>query len=181
MGNSVVGAGTVPRDAAVGTRKVIFVIPAYNEQLNITSLLEQTRAHMDAHGQPYDVLIIDDGSRDRTVELARAFAEVMPLRVISHDRNRGVGQVFRTGLQAALAMGRSGDIIVTKEADNTSDLAILPEMLRRIDEGYELVLASCYAPGGTIVGTTPLRMAVSQTANTVLKLFFPVGDRKSVV
>lgn len=164
-------SGALP---AMRRAKIVFVIPAYNEEQNIASLLEQTRGTMAERGGSYQVIVVDDGSRDRTSQIAQDYAQRMPLTVVRHERNRGVGAVFRSGFLAALAASEAGDIIVTKEADNTSDLGILSAMLDRIEQGYEVVLASCYAKGGSIVGTTPLRMALSRAANLLLRLFFPI-------
>lgn len=88
--------------------------------------------------------------------------------------NRGVGEVFKSGFSRAMELASDNDIIVTKEADNTSDINVLDDMFQKINSGYDMVLASCYAPGGKIVGTTPFRLLLSCVANFILKLFFPI-------
>jgi len=153
---------------------IIFVIPAYDEEENIAALLESTRKRMDVLGRACRVLVIDDGSQDRTAEIAGSFSAHLPVEIVRHDSNRGVGEVFRTGFRRALEIAGPDDIIVTKEADNTSDLSILGSMLTKIDAGYDVVLASCFAPEGKILGSTLDRHVLSSVANFLLRTFFPI-------
>lgn len=153
---------------------IIFVVPAYNEEENICALLEGMREKIESVGRPCHVLVIDDGSRDRTGEIARLYSMKLSLEVIRHQVNRGVGEVFRTGFRRALEIAGPEDIIVTKEADNTSDLSILDAMLAKIDAGCDIVLASCFAPEGKVVGSTLDRHILSFVANLLLRTFFPI-------
>ncbi len=154
--------------------QIIFVIPAYNEEQDIGSLLEQTHAKMTEYEQPYQAVIVDDGSTDQTARIVQQCASRMPVRAVPLRTHQGVGAAFSVGLRTALAMIQDGDVVVTKEADNTSDLAILPSMIKHINEGADVVLASCYAKGGGVVGTTPLRRGLSSAANALLRFFFPM-------
>ncbi|MFH1593976.1 MAG: glycosyltransferase family 2 protein [Candidatus Omnitrophota bacterium] len=154
---------------------IMFVIPAYNEAENIDALLDNIGRKMkELNRGDYRILLINDGSMDSTEEKALSARDRIPLEVISHETNRGVGQAFRTGFSRALEIAGDNDIIVTKEADNTSDLDILDAMLDKIDSHTDVVLASCYAPEGKIVGTTIDRIFLSSVANGMLKLLFPI-------
>lgn len=153
---------------------IIFVVPAYNEEENLPTLLESMRNKMDAIGRSSHILIVDDGSRDRTAEIAHSYSTRISLEVIHHHVNQGVGEVFRTGFRRALEIAGPSDIIVTKEADNTSDLSILDAMLSKIDSGFDVVLASCFAPQGKVVGSTWDRYVLSFGANLLLRTFFPI-------
>lgn len=154
---------------------IIFIIPAYNEDKNLERLLRNTKEKMERDGFDYKILIINDGSSDRTKEIAESMKNEMPIEIYSHYPNRGVGEVFRRGFDIALNIAKDDDVIVTKEADNTSDLGIINKLIEQLDNGYEISLASCYAKGGGIEGTTFIRMIMSRTANTMLKIFFPIG------
>lgn len=153
---------------------IIFIIPAYNEEENIQLLLQNIDAKMKELDREYQVLLVNDGSKDFTKERALEFKDRIQLEVIDHETNKGVGEVFRSGFSRAMKIASDNDIIVTKEADNTSDIDILNSMFQKISSGYDIVLASCYAPGGKIVGTNLPRLLLSSMANFILKLFFPI-------
>ena len=130
--------------------------------------------------EEYRVVVVDDGSRDNTVDVVRNYTDRMPVTVISHSVNQGVGAAFRTGFEAALLLTNPEDVIVTMEADNTSDLAILPEMVEGVLSGRsDLVLASCYSPGGGIEGTNLWRKFLSWSANLLLVIAFPIRNVKT--
>lgn len=151
-----------------------FVIPAYNEEENISLLLKRTRDVMEALGEDYEILVLDDGSTDRTNMLLEEQTGKFPLFVVRHPTNLGVGQAFRTGLSAALERSEPEDIIVTKEADNTSDLEILQAIIAKVRAGYDVVLASYHRPEGKIIGSTLDRHILSAGANLLIRTFFPV-------
>lgn len=152
--------------------KIVFVVPAFNEEKNIGRLLRNLQA---VAGEVVVklIIIVDDGSTDSTALIAEEGAGAIPVRVVKHSRNMGVGQVFRTGFLEAIRVVDNDDVIVTLEADNTSDLRILPEMVERIRAGSDIVLASCYAPGGGLVGSNGLRKLLSGVANRILRAIFP--------
>lgn len=153
---------------------IFFIIPAYNEVKNMEQLIKSISKKMDEIGRPYRLVVVNDGSTDGTRELVESYAKRFPITLLNHDTNKNVGQVFRTGFEYALSQAGPDDIIITKEADNTGDLGILPRMLDLISEGYDLVLASCYAKGGKIIGTTLDRRFFSSVANAILKICFPI-------
>ena len=155
-----------------------FIIPAYNEQENIGALLENI-LDLELRDDEYQVIVVNDGSKDNTLQIVDTFLTRMPVSVESHVVNQGVGAVFRTGFQAALKYAKPSDVIITMEADNTSDLAILPEILKNVYSQSDLVLASCYAPGGEIKGTNLWRKFLSWGANLLLVLAFPIKGVKT--
>ena len=140
------------------------LLPALNEAGNIERVLADVRALGDAR-----VVLIDDGSTDGTGERAREAAGALDLEVIRHDKPRGPGLAFASGyghLEGRLA---ADDLVLTLEADNTSRLELIPTMLRRVEEGSDVVLASPYMYGGGVVHTDPLRVALSHVANSFVK------------
>jgi dolichol-phosphate mannosyltransferase len=153
-------------------------LPAYNEERSLPALLERCiplSAQLEKAGHRLAVLVVDDGSSDRTIAAAGAFAGRLALEVVPHGRNRGLGAALRTGLAAALERAGDDDVIVTMDADNTHDPSIVPEMYRRMtDQPADLVIASRYAPGGREVGLTRLRQVLSRGASFLLALTAPV-------
>jgi dolichol-phosphate mannosyltransferase len=120
----------------------VFVIPAYNEELNLPRLLADLETRPELFPPGSRVIVVDDGSQDRTVELLKGYAGTLPLEPLELGRNQGPGAAFRAGFAAALEQCPDEAFIVTLEADTTSDLDALPRMLERAAAGAELVLAS---------------------------------------
>jgi dolichol-phosphate mannosyltransferase len=147
---------------------VRFVIPAYNEADNVPRLLADLLPRARELGAR--IIVVDDGSTDATAELVREYSADADLRLIRHPVNAGLGAAVNTGLRAALAEADDGDPIVTLEADTTSDLDDLPAMLELFDRGYDLVLASVYAPGGKILGVSGHRVAISKAVSNVFRI-----------
>lgn len=156
-------------------RQLLFVVLAYNEERNVARLLDSICALRLDGFQP-SLLLVNDGSTDRTREVILGYADRLPVTVVDHPTNLGVGQGFRTGFAAALARLSDDDVIVTIEADNTSDLGILPAMLQQLAAGGEVSLASCYAPGGGVKGTTMTRVFLSKIANGIIRWFCGVSE-----
>ena len=146
-----------------------FILPVYNEAANLPELLSSLQAWAHSRHEDCCVIAVDDGSTDASAEILLAF-DGLPLTFVQHRPNRGVASVFRSGLRAwsEFAVGLH-DLLVTLEADNTSGLEVLDAMVQRAHSGYDLVLASCYAPGGEVVGTNLLRTTLSFCANLILR------------
>ena len=90
--------------------------------------------------------------------------------------NKGVGEAFKRGFSYVVEVAEDSDIIVTKEADNTSDLSIMDAMIHKINDGSDLVLASCYMPGGDINGANLYRKILSSCANFLLRMITSLRD-----
>ncbi|MGH3092629.1 MAG: glycosyltransferase family 2 protein, partial [Gaiellaceae bacterium] len=120
----------------------VFVIPAYNEEENLPRLFAELEARPSLFPGGSRVLIVDDGSQDATAALVESYSGPLPVELIRLERNRGPGAAFRAGFEAALRHCPDDALVVTLEADTTSDLDALPRMLERAAAGAELVLAS---------------------------------------
>ncbi len=155
-----------------------FVIPAYNEAENIPGLFADLAPRARELGAR--VIVVDDGSTDGTAEAIEAHRGDLHLAVVRHRRNRGLGTALNSGLRAAIGESADDDAIITIEADNTSDLNDLPRMLAKFDEGYDLVLASVYAPGGRIIGVEPWRVAASKSVSTTFRYLGGLRDIRTL-
>lgn len=144
-----------------------FVIPAYNERENIPNLMADLAPRVRELGAR--VIFVDDGSSDGTSELIEAHSDGLPVAIVRHAVNRGLGTAINSGLRAALGESQDNDAIVTLEADNTSDLDDLPRMLECFAAGDDVVLASVYAPGGRILGVEPWRLAASRAVSNMFR------------
>lgn len=127
---------------SASARPLVFVIPAYNEEENLPRLLVDLEARPELLRRDTRLLIVDDGSSDGTTALLDGYVGPLPIELIRLGQNQGPGAAFRAGFDAALERCADDALIVTLEADTTSDLAALPRMVARVDAGADLVLAS---------------------------------------
>lgn len=153
---------------------IYFIIPAYNEEKNLPLLVKNTTEAMASSGYTYKIYIVNDGSTDGTSEVCRRLSAEVPLEEIRLSGNRGAGEAFNAGFRKVFGEIKDNDIIVTKEADNTSDPDILKKMINLVAAGYDVVLASCFAKGGGVENSSLDRHVLSFGANTLIKLSFPM-------
>jgi glycosyltransferase involved in cell wall biosynthesis len=111
------------------------VIPVFDEAENVADLHRELTASLEAHGRPYEVLFVDDGSRDATLaRLVEIEAGDPRVRVLRLRRNFGQTAAFSAGFDHA-----RGDVVVTSDGDLQNDPADIPRLLARLDEGYDMV------------------------------------------
>jgi dolichol-phosphate mannosyltransferase len=162
--------------------RVAVILPMYNEQGNVAALLERLAAVRERSGLDLIALAVEDGSRDATyaclVEQDRPF-----LRIVRHQRNRGMAAALRTGIESALAeRGPGFDVLAFMDADLTQAPEDLPHLVAPIVANRaDFVLGSRYVPGGRMQGVPLARRAISIVGNAVVRrlLRVPVGDLTS--
>lgn len=145
------------------------VVPFFNEEANAPSLVAEIEAAMDALGEPWELLMVDDGSRDGTESLLAAAAARRPeLRSLRLPVNRGQAAALDAGLRRA-----RGEILITLDGDGQNDPADIPALLARLDEADMVV--------GIRVGRRDswLRRAMSRLANAVRGRLLADGMRDS--
>lgn len=160
---------------ASSRRAVHWVLPAYNEAASISDLLDRiVEVSLDA-GWSYDVLVVDDGSVDATGDIVRARAEEgIHASVVRNEPNRGLGFTIRRGLREASKAVGPDDIIMTLDADLTQDPVYAPAMIAKMDEGFDVVIASRYRPGSGVEGLSAFRRFLSYGASGLVALVRPV-------
>lgn len=151
------------------------LLPAYNEEDSIPALLPRIYRALDRLPLALRVVLVDDGSTDRTAARVRELAKAYPVEVVSHWINRGLGETIRDGLEYCVREGRPGDVIVRMDCDDTQDPAYIPALLEKIEEGYDVVLTSRYQPGGGQSGLFGYRRWLSHGAGLFMKLMFPIA------
>jgi len=106
------------------------VLPAYNEEANAQSAVEQVSAVAQQLGMDYEIILVNDGSADRTGEIGRELMERIPnFRLVEHYPNRGYGGSLKAGFAAA-----TKDLIAFVPADNQFDFGEISRLLERLDE-----------------------------------------------
>lgn len=152
---------------------IYFLLPIYNEEENIPSLAAQLKSMMP--GEEKFFVFSDDGSKDNSVKaLGAAFGDLTHI-VLGDGNNYGPGKAFNTGFEWILAHSKdANDLVVTIEADCTSDISLLPPMVSINRLGFDLVLASVYAQGGGFDKTSFLRKLLSNVANLFFRFCFDI-------
>ena len=112
---------------------VTIIIPAYNEENTIGNVISETTAIMNGLNVPYEIIVIDDGSTDKTGKIAFAHKAI----VLSNKKNYGKGYSLRRALEHA-----SGDIIVTIDSDGEHKPKEIPDLLEPLFNGTDIVAGS---------------------------------------
>lgn len=147
--------------------------PVYNEELNLKELSKSLISELKDYKTKF--IFVDDGSRDNTLALINQFFCESDYIVLGDGENHGPGFAFNTGFEWILANSSSNDdIVLTLEADNTSDLNIFPIMIANLKHDYDLVLSSVNAQGGGFDNTNFLRKFYSLVANMILRFVFDI-------
>jgi dolichol-phosphate mannosyltransferase len=154
----------------------LFVVPAYNEAENLPRLLSDLEGRPALLPAGSRVIVVDDGSEDGTAAIVERYSGPLPLELVRLDENQGPGAAFRAGFAAALDRTPNDALVVTLEADTTSDLDALPEMLERAAAGAELVLASVHG-GGEMTNVSLFRRALSRCAGFTIRHALAVDAR----
>jgi len=148
--------------------KISLVVPAYNEAQRILPSLEGAFTYLEHHHPDFEVLIVDDGSTDDTAALVtRRFGARPQLRVLSYGENRGKGYAVRYG-----ALHATGDVVLFSDADFSTPIDELEPMLRRIEQGYDMVIGSRALAQSQIRQRQPFyREGAGKLFNLVVRLF----------
>ena len=162
------------QEGQLSRKRIWIVLPAFNEEADLPSLLGRIDETMSESLLRFEVLLIDDGSTDRTAEIADRWASKIPLQVQRHPVNLGLGATLRDGVQWACQVAGPGDVIVTLDADNSHAPHLIIRMVRLIREGHDVVIASRYRPGSRVRGVPYHRRALSWIGRVLFKLVFPI-------
>ena len=152
--------------------RISIVMPCLNEAETVAVCVQKALAWLSASGNSGEVLVVDNGSTDRSAELAtQAGAQVI------RERRRGYGNAYLRGFAEA-----RGEIIVMCDADDTYDFSRLDDLIRPLDQGFDMVLGNRFT-GGVQPGAMPWahRYIGSPIINLLIRRFIGVrvGDSQS--
>ncbi|HEY8926788.1 MAG TPA: dolichyl-phosphate beta-glucosyltransferase [Polyangia bacterium] len=150
------------------------VIPAFNEEQRLGPTIEELASFLDGHGWAYEILVVDDGSTDGTVALARRLAVTRPaVRVLATAPNRGKGHAVRVGMRAA-----RGAFVLMTDADGSTPASELPRLLRPLFLGRAAIaIGSRYVPGAAPADQPLWRRLWSRLANVFIQQALVPGVR----
>jgi undecaprenyl-phosphate 4-deoxy-4-formamido-L-arabinose transferase len=126
----------VPLSSASPAPYISVIIPVYNEEENLRELGERLMRTLTAMGRTFEIILVDDGSNDRSWELLTELHEKYPenLRALQFNRNFGQHQAIFAGFQAA-----RGQVMVTLDADLQNPPEEIPRLVAKLEEGYDTV------------------------------------------
>jgi len=149
-------------------------LPAYNEEQALPNLIPTLNQALKDSRQEYHIVAVDDGSTDRTAEILEAYSGTLPLSIITHLINRGLGETERDGFEYIATHCAPDDVIVRVESDNTHGPEYIFRLIEKLDEGYDVVNTSRFQPGGGQLGVNVYRAFISRCANLFMKLVFRI-------
>jgi len=150
------------------------LLPAYNEEEALPPLVARIDTTLRAARLAYRVVVVNDGSKDKTAQVAAELSARFPVAVVAHRFNRGLGETARDGFEYIAEHADPDDIVVRMDCDDTHDPNYILEMAKKIEGGWEAVIASRYQPGGGVVGLDAYRSFISRCANLLMKACFPM-------
>jgi len=166
---------TAPADTPDDRPLVSVLVPVYNEQALLEDGLAEIHRELERLRDWYrsELVIVDDGSRDRSWELVTAFqAAHRDVVAVRHPINSGLGQALRTGFSLC-----QGDYVVVLDADLSYHPSHIDRLVRALRESSaSIAVASPYMKGGKVTGVPPLRFVLSKLANRFLAFFCPHAE-----
>jgi dolichol-phosphate mannosyltransferase len=153
---------------------IYILLPAYNEEQALRPMMEKIASVMAEMRASYRVVVVNDGSKDRTLEILRELAHTYPIDIIIHKYNRGLGETARDGFEYIAETAAPEDIVVRMDCVDTHEPKYIPPMVAKLNEGWEVVITSRYAKGGGEVGLDWYRRFISRCANLLFKTCFPI-------
>lgn len=118
------------------------IIPAYNEEARLPRTLDSAYTYLSKRGRSFEIIVVDDGSLDHTVQEVEKFAETRPnVRVLQYSPNQGKGYAVRTGMLAA-----RGDLVLFNDADGASPIEEIEKLELSIADGADIAIGSRAKP-----------------------------------
>ena len=152
------------RAALVTEPLLTIVIPAYNEESRLPATLTRISNAFEARGEPYEVLVVVNGSTDRTAEVVKAGAERDPNVRLVVTPLRGKGRAVRIGIGEA-----RGDRIVFADADLSTPIEEVIALAEQLDERHQVVIASREGTGARRVGEPYTRHLMGRVFNLLVQ------------
>jgi len=153
-------------------KTISLIIPTYNERDNIVPLTQRLGQALSRHS--YEIVFIDDNSTDGTAELAASLKDKYPIKVIVRKNKRGLASAVVDGISHT-----SGQIIAVMDADLQHPPELVPDLLKEIEAGADVAVASRYIKGGGCQGWSLTRRLISKGAIFIAHLLLPATRKVS--
>jgi dolichol-phosphate mannosyltransferase len=161
---------TTPSANCPPLRLLSIVIPARDEEGCIASTVEHLHIELRIQNVPHEIVVVDDGSTDRTWEiLQEAQARIPTLRPTKNSEPHGFGRAITRGFDES-----TGDAIVVMMADESDDCRDVVRYWNKLNEGYDCVFGSRFMKGGGVIDYPPFKLFLNRLANRFLKSLFRI-------
>jgi dolichol-phosphate mannosyltransferase len=155
-------------------RNLFIGLPAFNEEIALPRLLGKIAGLREASGLEITTLVYNDGSTDRTAEIARDWQARMPLVLLGTAANGGLGAGLRALVRHACDNGAPDDVLVVMDCDDSHDPSQIPQIIARLESGDDLVIASRFRRGASAVRVPALRHVTAYGAMILFKTIHPL-------
>lgn len=147
------------------------VIPVYNEEKCIESVVNTLIQELGANAIDYEIILVNDTSTDATPGLLSAISKKEKrVRVACSPLPRGFGRAIRTGLGSVL-----GDVVVIFMGDGSDDAQDVVKYYNKISEGYDCVFGSRFMRGSKVTGYPKIKLLLNRMGNKLIQLLFLLG------
>jgi dolichol-phosphate mannosyltransferase len=146
------------------------IIPARDEEGCIASTVEHLQVELRLHDVPHEIVVVDDGSSDRTWEILNELKSRIPdLSPILNEGQHGFGRAVIRGLDQM-----HGDAAVVMMADESDDCRDVVRYWQKLNEGWDCVFGSRFIKGGGVIDYPWVKLQINRLANTFLRLLFNI-------
>jgi len=161
--------------------KIFYILPTFNESLNITSLLKKFDNFYKKKNISIIIVFVDDGSTDDSVKkiitIKKKICKKIKIKIIKHKKNYGLGVALKTGFNFCFKFAHSNDVIVTMDTDNSHTIDLSFKMIKKIIfDNNDVVIASRYRKNSKTRGLDNIRKILSVGAALLFKIFFPIKN-----
>jgi dolichol-phosphate mannosyltransferase len=147
------------------------VIPARDEEGCIASTVTHLQVELSLHNVPHEIVVVDDGSTDRTWPLLEELREKIPeLSPVQNKGFHGFGRAIICGLEAM-----KGDAVVIMMADESDDCRDVVRYWQELNKGYDCVFGSRFMKGGGVIDYPPVKYILNRLANFFIRVLFAHG------
>lgn len=146
------------------------IVPARDEESSIGAMLEAAVQVLDREEIPFEIVVVDDDSKDGTQSVVRNFmAEDRRIRLVHCVKLHGYGMAVRKGLETF-----RGDAVAVMMADLSDDPEDLVRCYRKLEEGFDCVFGSRFLPDSKLVGYPPHKLVINRLANWFIRTLFGI-------